>query len=185
MAYGSILGQSQTQDLSNYLELSGGTMSGAINMDSNKITNLAPGTSGKDAVNYNQVNEAINAPGYFQVSGERYSYAHVFAAICSPQMSGVGFIINNAYLIPLNWKPSNYSYGTVTYLLINTSSNNNIRGRYSLYSPESEAGFGILSMYCNDGELLYPSSGVTFSGNTITVAEPGFYVINLNFGTAN
>ena len=185
MAYGSILGQSQTQDLSNYLELSGGTMSGAINMGSNKITNLAPGTSRKDAVNYNQVSTTINAPGYLQVSGGKLFSEHVFAAICSPQMSGGGFTINNAYLIPLNWKPSNYEHGTVTYLLINTSSNNNIRGNYSFYSPDSEAGFGILGTICNGGELLYPSSGVTFSGNTITVAEPGFYVINLNFGTAS
>lgn len=185
MSYGSILGQSQTQDLSNYLELSGGTMSGAINMGLNKITNLARGTSGTDAVNYNQVNEAINAPGYLQVSGKNFSSVNVFAAICSPQMSNGGFVVNNAYLIPLNWQPSNYARGTCTFLLINTASNNNIKGRYSFYSPNSEAGFGILAAFCNGGELLYPSRGVTFSGNTITVAEPGFYVINLNFGTAS
>ena len=69
MAYGNILGQNPNLD--NYLELSGGTMSGAINMGSNRITNLRSGSSGTDAVNYNQVNEAINAPGYLQVSGKK------------------------------------------------------------------------------------------------------------------
>ena len=183
MAYGNILGQNPNLD--NYLELSGGTMSGVINMGSNRITNLRSGGSGTDAVNYNQVSIAINTPGYLQVSGRKPSSANVFASICSSQMSGGGYIMNNAYLIPLNWQPSNYSYGTCTYLLINTASNNRIRARYEFYSPNLEAGFDILGTTCNGGELLYPSSGVTFSRDTITVAEPGFYVINLNFGTAS
>ena len=38
-----------------YLALTGGTMSGAINMSSSKITNLANGTASGDAVNYSQL----------------------------------------------------------------------------------------------------------------------------------
>lgn len=37
------------------LALAGGTMSGAINMGSNKVTNLTPGTAGTDAINLNQL----------------------------------------------------------------------------------------------------------------------------------
>lgn len=42
------------------LQLSGGTMTGAINMGSNKITSLANGTDSGDAVNYGQLNSAIS-----------------------------------------------------------------------------------------------------------------------------
>lgn len=100
-------------------------------------------------------------------------------------MNSGGYDVDNAYLIPLNWQPSNYSYGTCTFLLINTASNNRIIGRCSFYSPNSEAGFSSLGLHYNGGELLYPSSGVTFNGDVIIAAEPGFYVINLNFGKAN
>lgn len=74
MAYGAILGQ--TPDLSAYatnadleavqgevsslssnaLLKSGGTMTGQINMNSQKITNVANGTNSGDAVNYGQLN---------------------------------------------------------------------------------------------------------------------------------
>lgn len=43
------------------LALTGGTMSGAVNMGSNQINALAPGTSGTDAVNLNQLNAGLAA----------------------------------------------------------------------------------------------------------------------------
>ena len=44
----------------NKLELSGGTMSGSLNLGSNKITNLSAGTANTDAVNKLQLDTAVN-----------------------------------------------------------------------------------------------------------------------------
>lgn len=51
----------QTQ-LNSKLALAGGTMSGAINMGSNKITSLAAGTTTTDAVNFGQIYYGFQAP---------------------------------------------------------------------------------------------------------------------------
>lgn len=87
MAYGAILGQ--TPDLSAYatnanleavegevsnlssnaLLKSGGTMTGQINMNSQKITNVANGTNSGDAVNYGQLNNLSNKYIPFSGSG--------------------------------------------------------------------------------------------------------------------
>ena len=48
----------------NVLKKSGGTMSGAINMGSNKITNLAKGTSDADAINLKQFKEDTDLDKY-------------------------------------------------------------------------------------------------------------------------
>lgn len=55
MANGVILGQ--TLNTNNLLPLDGSrAMTGALNMDSHKITNVANGTNANDAVNFNQLN---------------------------------------------------------------------------------------------------------------------------------
>ena len=61
MAHGVILGQ--TPNTNNLLPLDGSrAMTGALNMDSHKITNLSNGTSNNDAVNYYQLmNSTVSA----------------------------------------------------------------------------------------------------------------------------
>ncbi|MBP2643951.1 MAG: tail protein [Firmicutes bacterium] len=55
-------------DLANYLPLTGGTMTGAIDMGSKKITNLADGTASGNAVHYGQftasIGTALASSGY-------------------------------------------------------------------------------------------------------------------------
>lgn len=76
MSKGVILGQDTNLDkiqqqidnidnkFSNYLPLSGGMITGQINMSSKKITNLGTPSSGTDAVNMDYVNNAVtNVPG--------------------------------------------------------------------------------------------------------------------------
>ena len=49
--------------LGSYLPKAGGTMSGSVNMGSNKLTNVANGTSNGDAVNKKQLDDAIAGIG--------------------------------------------------------------------------------------------------------------------------
>ncbi len=49
-----------TTSLGNYLPLAGGTMSGAINMGSHKITSLTAGSNTGEAIGYRQNGEAVN-----------------------------------------------------------------------------------------------------------------------------
>ncbi|MDR7865173.1 MAG: phage tail protein [Sporomusaceae bacterium] len=52
-----------------YLPLAGGTMSGAIAMDSNKVTGLADGTTIGDAVHFGQFANTAGASGYQKLPG--------------------------------------------------------------------------------------------------------------------
>jgi hypothetical protein len=61
IAQSQVTGLSTT--LSGYLPLSGGTMSGAIAMGSNKITGLASGTTSGDALQYGQIGVANGIAG--------------------------------------------------------------------------------------------------------------------------
>lgn len=67
--WGNITGNINDQtDLMNELDQkvskSGDTMTGTLNMDSNKITNLAEGTDTQDAVNLGQLEDAIDGVSY-------------------------------------------------------------------------------------------------------------------------
>lgn len=79
------------------LSLSGGTMSGAIAMGSNKVTGLATGTADGDAVNVGQLNEAINqASASFK--GSFASYAALMAvAWQSTDPTAANYVTNNDY----------------------------------------------------------------------------------------
>lgn len=57
---GFVTGDMVFEALKLKLDLTGGTITGAIAMSSNKITGLATGTDSADAVNVGQMNEAIN-----------------------------------------------------------------------------------------------------------------------------
>lgn len=87
------------------LPLSGGTLSGILNMGSNKITNLANGTSSADAVNFGQLSSAVPSGAFFPFAGStlpsgylwcagqaisRTTYANLFAAIGTEWGSGNG-----------------------------------------------------------------------------------------------
>lgn len=62
MAYGAIMGQ--TPDLSKYLKNDGtGSMTGNLNMNNNKITNVTNGSNSKDAVNYSQLQTKLSTSG--------------------------------------------------------------------------------------------------------------------------
>lgn len=55
------------QEFSQYLPLSGGTMTGSINMNGQKITHLADGKSNSDAVTLRQMNSGLVKVGAFHV----------------------------------------------------------------------------------------------------------------------
>lgn len=59
----------------NKLELSGGTMTGTLNLGSNKITNLSAGTSDTDAVNKAQLDTAVNGAKWI---GEIWEMAYPY-----------------------------------------------------------------------------------------------------------
>lgn len=62
MAQGAIM--SQTPDLSKYLKNDGtDSMTGNLNMNNNKITNVTNGSNSKDAVNYSQLQTKLSTSG--------------------------------------------------------------------------------------------------------------------------
>ena len=67
--YGDLLNIPAPLDISGKLDKSGGTMSGALSLGSNKITNLASGTDNGDAVNKGQMDAAIAGAGGSSVWG--------------------------------------------------------------------------------------------------------------------
>lgn len=67
--YGDLLNIPAPLDISGKLDKSGGTMSGALSLGSNKITNLASGTNSGDAVNKGQMDAAIAGAGGSSVWG--------------------------------------------------------------------------------------------------------------------
>lgn len=79
------------------LDLTGGTLTGAVAMSSNKITGLATGTADGDAVNVGQMNEAINAASA-NFRGSFASYAALMAvAWQDTDPDAANFVSNNDY----------------------------------------------------------------------------------------
>lgn len=96
-----LTGNIQTQ-LATYLPLSGGTMSGAINMASHKITSVTNGTAAGDAVAYNQlrilqvVSAANTTP--FTTSSTSYVTTNTTATITPTSTASRVFIIASGTL---------------------------------------------------------------------------------------
>lgn len=65
-----------TTALNGYVAKSGSTMSGALNMGNNKVTNVTAGTANTDAVNKKQLDDAIAGIGtVFDLKGSKPTYA--------------------------------------------------------------------------------------------------------------
>ena len=63
-----VTNNSLSDQLNNYLELSGGTMTGSLNMNGQKITNIPDGVNSGDAVNFGQLSDISDAD-LFNLSG--------------------------------------------------------------------------------------------------------------------
>ncbi len=90
------LGALTTAD-ANKLPKSGGTMSGAINMGANKITNVLDGTAGSDAVNVNQLNDQISRNTAFYRGSFATHAALVAVAWQTSDPTAANYVTNNDY----------------------------------------------------------------------------------------
>lgn len=84
-------------ELSKKLNLSGGAMSGTIAMGGNKVTGLAPGTNNNDAVNLEQMNEAINSASANYKGGYASRATLLAIAWQDTNPAAANFVTNNDY----------------------------------------------------------------------------------------
>jgi hypothetical protein len=173
-----------------YLALTGGTMSGAINMSSNKITNLANGTAAGDAVNYGQltsisaglvwqspiqdpdlVNDSLSTPPGSPV----YSLTYIIAA--SPTGAWSGLPGHAVWWDGAEW--IDLSTGVTATSSSGTAVQNGARFLVAASSPQTYT-FTIPSSSVTSG-AVYSTNGYNFtvtativSSTTLTASSSGF-----------
>lgn len=181
-----------TPPTGDYLPLTGGEMQGAIAMGNFRITNLADGTSGKDAINLDQANGA-----YIKKAGDTTPGAQVFQNTVTVGSATDGVIANpdssNPNLAIKSGNEAIYVGVTNEKAYINTETNTLDFTAGSSESPEytklkgvatpTEDNDGVNKKYVDDavsgsGEGIYlKKGGDTTTGNyTFTSADSAITV---------
>lgn len=89
------------------LQKSGGTMSGALSMGSNKITGLAAGTNDGDAVNFSQMSSAISQSAAYYRGSFATRAALLAVAWQTTNPAGANYVTNNDYAVVLDDETQN------------------------------------------------------------------------------
>ena len=156
------------------LPLAGGTMSGVINMGSNKISGLSNGTLTNDAVNYGQLSSLIGGLNY-DTNGPVAVPNMISDALTTPP----GSPVNAASYLAASGASGGWTAGHVYEYNSASVSWVDVLGRAVIIGDR----FGI------NFESLSPSLGGNFTSNasniaTITNATPGSYAYTFTTPTA-
>ena len=157
------------------LNLTGGTMSGAIAMGSNKITGVANGTTTNDAVNYGQMSSLIGGLNY-DINGPVSVPNMVNDSLTTPPVSPV----NGASYLAASGASGGWTAGHVYEYNTATSTWSDVLGRAIIIGDR----FGI------DFEYGMPTAAGSFSSKstqiaTVTNATPGSYAYAFTSPTTN
>lgn len=194
MAYGAILGQTAppseagvtsfngrtgevvpqqgdyTAEQVGALSINGGTLNGVLNMGNNKITNVTPGTSSGNAVEFGQFNNVKQISGAILLDSYYKVYAQVF--------SDVRYLNNYtsfSCFIPIGFSNLS-SKKTIFYLVV--FSNATSLGPVFRYYYNNE--FFLGSNY--NVQIMYPKSGLTYnSSRGFVCSTPGYYIVAVEF----
>lgn len=152
------------------LPTSGGTMNGVINMNGNRITNVGNAQSNNDAVNYYQFMKTqglINVNGGFGSSGV---YAEMFS---SPSYSSASSKFSSiCFFIPVGYSQLS-GVDTIFYLATFTSSEIiGINFDYVINGTQKTLLGNSMSV-----QIMYPTTGLTFSGGRFQATQPGTYIV--------
>ena len=152
------------------LSTDGGTLNGVLNMGNNKITNIKPGTTSGNAVEFNQLYDVEKISGMIMVDDYNDVYAEV--------TSDVRYMNNYrsfSSFIPIGF--SNLSSKITIFYLAIFSTSKNI-GPTFYYYYKNKVFFG--NNY--NVQTIYPTSGLTYSKSQgFICSTPGFYVVAVEF----
>jgi hypothetical protein len=171
-----------------YLPLSGGTMSGAINMGSNKITNLANGTSTNDAVTYGQLENALAGIEYRPAVNLFDNVDTTLPATTATLIDGTT-VTNGTSVLFVNLSSGNNEVYTATVVVTAITWAARIDNGRATAAPSSGDTIIVLSgtnysdsawvysgsafVQFNGGNQIQPGNALSKSGNTLNVLYDG------------
>lgn len=140
-----------------FLPLTGGTMSGAIAMGSNRITGLATGTANTDAVNVAQLNSAISGiSGGLTLHSTSFQtqYSVTYPSMFTTFPTGTVFaiiLVADEVRTPMNWYTSILPVSYTCYIVTGTNTAaQSSSSQIVLYNTDS-SGSALLTAYFRVG----------------------------------
>lgn len=148
------------------LSIDGGILNGVLNMDNNKITNIAPGTKSGDAVEYKQFNSIASTIG--SISFYPDTYIEVYG---DATYSGNKNYEKLRCFIPVFY--TELSGKKTIFYLVFFSENATIAPVFIYYQNNKK-------YFAEDYnvQIMYPNTGLTYTDRFICT-QPGYYIINI------
>lgn len=153
------------------LSIDGGTLNGVLNMGNNKITNINPGTTSGNAVEFKQFKDVKKITGHIMVN----DYNDVYARVANNGSYYMNKFRSFSSFIPIGFTDLS-SKKTIFYLVVFSESGS--IGPTFYYYYDNKVFFG--DNY--NVQIMYPTSGLTYNKSRgFVCSTPGFYVVAVEF----